>query len=193
RERPRRDWRHARAALIRARLDGTRGTRCQCRVPARRTGSGRPCARSPRDPRAARAESTAQWPALFPNKVHRAARRCESFLWSAGPSQPARHRAHGLAAVRRRVRRSGTRPWRLPTSGALDGSRRTPARSACFVDANFGFLVAPVWNRQIEAREFRDEERCARTWRRCGVGDASETARILFLKDIDVAFAAAHI
>src|SRR5436309_3119257 len=70
---------------------------------------------------------------------------------------------------------------------------KAPARSACVVDANFGFLISPVWNGNVQARLFSDEQRRPGTGGRRHVRDASKPASILLLKDVEVAFATADI
>ena len=97
--------------------------------------------------------------------------------------------AIGLLGGRRRGKRSDGHEERDEgRAPALEGHL-----SARFVDADFRSLIAPVRNRQIQARLLRDEQRRARTGGGRDVCDASKVARILFLKYVDKSFATAHV
>src|SRR4051812_25265177 len=76
---------------------------------------------------------------------------------------------------------------------ACDGSGSTTSRSACFVDADFGLLTAPVRNREIQTRLLRNEQRRAGAGGCRDVRDTGKAAGVLFLKYVDEAFAAADV
>src|SRR2546427_12398307 len=60
---------------------------------------------------------------------------------------------------------------------------RNQAKSACFVDADFGFLAATMWNGKVETGLLRNEQRRTGSTGGCDKRDLSETVGILFLKN----------